>query len=136
MMSEWLILDELEVKKVPSKPGAYKISVFKADGTPIRINRFLGVDPEGVIDIGESTDLHARLQNFKRNIEKGSGGHMAGWRFHFLKLYEKFKILKFSFEVCATKEQAYKKEYAMMKRYIDEHKELPPLNYKYNWSEE
>ncbi|MFH1510816.1 MAG: GIY-YIG nuclease family protein [Candidatus Woesearchaeota archaeon] len=135
MINEWCILDKLELSKVPSKPGAYMISIFGNDGQPIKISRFIGVDTEGIIDIGESTNLRKRLSDFKRNADKRCGGHMAGWRFNFLKLNEKLWTLKFSYEVCATKEEAYKKEYAMMKEYVDKHKELPPLNYKYNWSE-
>jgi hypothetical protein len=136
MMSNWYNLEKEEIRKIPPKPGVYKISRFDKDDNPIEITRFFGIDKEGIIDIGESHNLRERLMNFKRNIENGKGGHMAGWRYYFLKLHNKVPILKFNYEVCNTKEEAYKKEHAMMKKYLDEHKELPPLNYKYNWSED
>ena len=136
MKNKWYNLNDEEIKKVPAEPGAYKISRFGKNETPIEINRFFGMDKEGIIDIGESKNLRERLRSFKRNIENGKGGHMAGWRYHYLKLQNKIPFLKFSYEVCKTKEEAYKKENAMMKKYVEKHKELPPLNYKYNWSEE
>lgn len=139
MANNWNELTDLQIKNIPSKPGAYKIRICKSKCKPIKINRFIGVDKDGIIDIGQSKDLRNRLRTFKKCVETHDyGGHMAGWRFNYLKLSQKLKfpILEFTYKKCNSKKQAYEQEHKWMKEYVHEHKELPPLNYSYNWSDE
>jgi excinuclease UvrABC nuclease subunit len=136
MLSKWINLNKQEIDNVPNEPGAYKIAVFDDKNKPITINRFFEKDYNGIIDIGESVHLRARLNSFLINISSDSTGHMAGWRYRKLKLYRHFHNLKFCYVICTTKPEAYRMEHQLLKAYQDKHKELPPLNYKYNWSEE
>jgi len=96
----WCPLEGLDFKQVPSGPGAYVVSV----GTPLK--RVVGVDSEGMIDIGESGALRQRLKDFCRcATTKGEAGHMAGWRFGFFqfKRHFPFEALRLRCFVCSTR---------------------------------
>lgn len=85
----WHALHELDFKAVPTGPGAYVISV----GTPL--NRVVGTDPEGIIDIGESGGLRKRLRDFCRcAATEGEEGHVAGWRFAFFQFKRHYPFEK------------------------------------------
>ena len=58
--TEWENLTELDLRSLPTGPGAYVLST----GTPIR--RVIGKDDLGILDIGESGRLRGRLRSFLR----------------------------------------------------------------------
>ena len=100
------------------------------------IHRAVGKDIEGILDIGESKTLRARVRSF---ISCASGaqqsGHMAGWRYNKYDFESNFPLstLYISWHAAATKSEAYALEGHMLREYIEQHKERPPLNYKFNW---
>jgi hypothetical protein len=115
---------------VPNVPGAYVIAASQP------INRAVGTDPEGYLDVGESDNLNKRLYTFHRCAgERGITGHMAGWRFAFFRFERKFPHtkLRVRWRATATKEEAYAAEGQVLLGYLRRHCELPPLNYKFNW---
>ena len=115
----------------PSTPGAY---VVAAD-TPI--NRAVGSDEYGILTIGESDDLRRRMTSFAScALSYGTEGHMAGWRFSFLRFerYFPFAKLRIRWRATETKEKANELEGKMLLAYLSKHLELPPLNYQFNWS--
>ncbi|MNP23125.1 hypothetical protein D3C76_1158230 [compost metagenome] len=61
---------------------------------------------------------------------------MAGWRFFNSALSKPFPIETLWVSWCElpSKEDAYRKEGEMLALYLSQHYELPPLNYKFNWS--
>lgn len=127
---EWLKLTE-HFKEAPASAGAYMISADRA------IHRAVGVDEQGILTIGESDNLRRRLSAFIRCARiEGAAGHMAGWRFNFAKFEKQFPLdtLWVSWFPTADKAAAYSKEGQMLALYLAQHYELPPLNYKFNWT--
>lgn len=127
---EWeRILDVYQ--DAPSGPGVYMII---ADGP---INRAVGEDEHGILDVGESDNLKQRLASFV-GCARGTraAGHMAGWRFleyGFDKHFPLESIWVSWYEV-TDKNAAYQKEGEILSEYYRQHLELPPLNFKFNWS--
>lgn len=127
--SDWQLLENC-FSALPIGPGAYMIAAKKS------INRAVGKDIEGILDIGESKTLRSRVRSF---IACANGaqqrGHMAGWRYKKYEFEAHFPLssLFISWHPAKTKEEAYALEGYMLKKYIEQHKELPPLNYKFNW---
>ena len=128
--SEWQSLADLDMKKVTTGPGAYVIAADQP------LHRAVGVDEDGILDVGESSSLRQRLRDFVRcATRRGDEGHMAGWRyafFHFADHYP-FSTLRIRWVAAATKEEAYRHEGLVLLVYLCRHAELPPLNYKFNW---
>lgn len=129
--SSWASLPTA-IADIPDVAGAY---VVRCRG--ITINRAVGSDEDGVLDIGESAYLQSRLDSFWRCArEPGREGHMAGWRYAHFRFNEKFPLDSLQVKWCRTadKNEAAKLEAALFQVYLDRHKELPPLNYKFNWA--
>jgi hypothetical protein len=129
--TDWAMLDGMNFKEVCTGPGAYVLSVGKP------INRSVGVDAEGLFDIGESSVLRQRIRNFVRcATEYGREGHMAGWRYAFLRTARHFPFEELRVRwICAeSKQEARELECKVMMIYLAKHTELPPFNYSFNWS--
>jgi len=132
-LSPWIPLTYDETGRLPEKPGAYQI---RCRGH--QIPRMLAVDEEGILDIGESANLRGRLGVFLYAAEGKKGPHAAGWRYNFLGLARRgFPLgdLEFRWAGAESKAAAYSLEGDLMKGYLDRFGELPPLNYKFNWSQ-
>lgn len=129
--TDWQNLSSLDVKEVSQGPGAYVL----ASRQPIQ--RFVGVDELGVIDIGETGGLRKRFRDFNRCAQiRGETGHMAGWRYAFLRLdaITPFENLQVRWLECESKDEAKLVESRMLMYYLAEHREQPPLNYSSNWA--
>jgi hypothetical protein len=128
--SSWFSLDALDLKSITSGPGAYVIAADRP------ITRAIGVDAEGFLDVGESGLLRKRLRDFKKCAgQRGSQGHMAGWRYAFFRFERQFPLhsLRIRWVGADSKAAAYRAEGRILLAYIQRHCELPPLNYKFNW---
>ena len=73
---DWVGFAPLDLKTVPSKPGAYVLSTTRP------INRAIGTDPMGILDIGETgkgqATLQGRLTDMRRcMMRRGDEGHMG-----------------------------------------------------------
>jgi hypothetical protein len=133
--TDWVPLLPLDVKSVPAKPGAYVLA------TDQPIHRAIGCDPMGILDIGETgkgaATLRRRIERLRWcSSERGITGHMAGWRFAFFRFERHFSLasLRIRWVATPTKKTAYQHEGKVMLAYLVRHCELPPLNYKFNWS--
>lgn len=127
---DWLNLVD-HYRAAPTGPGVYLICADHA------INRAVGVDENGILTIGESGNLRDRLGRFVGCVQgRHAKGHMAGWRFFNSALSKPFPIETLWVSWCEmpSKEDAYRKEGEMLGLYLSQHYELPPLNYKFNWS--
>jgi len=128
--TEWELLLGVDLNKIPNQPGAYLIAARKT------IYRAHGKDQEGILDVGESKNLRERLKSFIgcANGNRASG-HMAGWRYKKFNFNSRFPLneLYLSWHKVKSKSDAYKLEEVILKAYLEQHSELPPLNYKYNW---
>lgn len=129
--SDWVKLDGIDLSKIPDSPGAYVIA------SRVPIHRVIGIDFDGFLNVGESENLRRRIYSFIRcAINPHSSGHMAGVRFAFLGFSDSFLFssLWVRWVLSQNKQGAYSTEGELLKHYVRIHKELPPLNYKYNWS--
>lgn len=121
----------LASRQLTTGPGVYVISA----GGPL--NRAVGTDPEGHLEIGESKNLKSRLKKFwKCAGSRGSTGHSAGWGYSFFKLSAHFPLqdLRVRWTSVLSKAAAVELESRRMRSYIARHYELPPLNLKFNWA--
>jgi hypothetical protein len=132
--TEWTSLNELDIHTVPIQPGTYVLSTTRA------INRAIGVDQMGILDIGESgrgyATLRSRVTAMRRCLsQRGCTGHMAAWRFAFFRFERHFPhdTLRIRWIPTDSKQTAEQYEGRMMLAYLLRHSELPPLNYKFNW---
>jgi len=115
---------------LPSKPGAYVVAASRP------ITRAVDIDNDGILTIGETDDLRRRIQIFADcAIAHGNEGHMAGWRYAFLRFQRHFpySTLRIRWKITETKQEANELEGRMLLAYLANHLELPPLNYKFNW---
>ncbi|MCR9300237.1 hypothetical protein NB466_15340 [Vibrio fluvialis] len=130
--TDWVLLSSVDINSIPKGPGVYIIASEK------ELSRAVGVDEHGILDIGESERLNLRVRAF---ISCATGtrqkGHMAGWRYRNFNFEDVFPIdtLYVCWKSCNTKEDAYTLEGKLLNEYVRQHYELPPLNYKFNWSE-
>ena len=124
--SAWFPLDPQTIAtKAPPRPGSYKISCGK------RIERLVGEDEDGVLMIGESSDLQYRIGQFHRTVlDPKTSSHSEGNTFYNLAMREHFPIstLRFRFAVTESKREARALEEKELNDYENVHLELPPLN--------
>lgn len=129
------------VDLLTEEPGVYLLARASHAGSlkPHPIRRLLQADPHGLLDIGEAANLRRRLGQLRECVaQPGTLGHMAGWRLGHLGLLRKLgcesEDLLVSHFVVKTKEDAYGWEGWLLRTYFELFGELPPLNYKFNWS--
>lgn len=126
-----LNIDNIKKDLALQKNGVYKIFLFK-DEKPLTIPRFLSNDDTGLVYIGaaEKTPLAYRLTCFvaSKNSKKRQNNHSGGDKIKSNgKLLELTNDLVFMYEVILASE-AKEKEREMLKNYITEYGEVPPLN--------
>ncbi|QSQ14193.1 hypothetical protein [Myxococcus landrumensis] len=131
----WVSLSSVSPEDIPALPGAYVIS------TVAPIARAASSDELGILDIGEAGEgaatLRGRLERFRRcATDRGQTGHMAGWRYAFFRFDRHFPLssLRVRWSVTPSKQTANELEGRLLLTYLLRYGELPPLNYKFNWS--
>jgi len=134
-MNPWQSLQALALDRlamVPRCEGVYQISA----GRPL--NRVVGADKVGILEIGETDNLRRRLRDF---VLCATGvrekGHSAGCRYaHFgFARHFPFRSLRVRWEEKGSKPEAHRAEHDMMEAYTISHCELPPLNNSFNWQD-
>lgn len=129
--SDWVQLSVLKMEDIPYSAGVY---IIAAEGA---LQRVFGIDENGILDIGESNNLNHRIGSFIGCVKgERQRGHIAGWRyfhFDFNRIFP-FESLSICWVKCRDKDSAYALEGKLIQEYMRQHYELPPLNYKYNWS--
>ena len=131
--TKWTALSTLDFSSVPKTSGAYVI----AAGRPV--NRAVGTDPDGFLDVGEvgeSISLRGRLKGFSECIKnRHMEGHAAGWRFAFYYFDRHFPLstLRARWLATKSKDEALMAEGFLLLAYLRQHCELPPLNNRENW---
>lgn len=127
----WENLLEVDLKRVTTGPGAYVIATDRL------LRRAVGEDELGILDIGETGALRNRFRKFLLcSGTQRERGHMAGWRYCFFCLDRHFKRsrLRVRWIDADAKVAAHAIEGQVLLTYLRNHSELPPLNYKFNWS--
>ncbi len=125
-----MLLSGNEWPGVQKKPGVYRIRAFHHRGKPIRVPRALGIDYEGVIDIGESDNLIKRLSYFWGRATGKSYSHSAAdeyisWE---MRRHWPLELLRFDFIHVDDKTAAEKLELKMIDEYRARFYDRPPLN--------
>lgn len=134
---DWRPLIGQEIKKVPPQEGAYIVRAKNEYAKIQVVRRCVGEDEHGILDVGESKNLRQRLGALLNCMgDATQTSHMAGWRYAYLGMNELFPIdrLEFAYRTTEDKEAAYALEGKILEAYVRRHYELPPLNYKFNWS--
>lgn len=127
--SKWVHLTDESLHDVPQKTGIYEI---RAPRSIKSINRLIGKDEKGILEIGQSSDLRIRLRAFYNAAKGGEESHSEGIRFFKLKLARKLGIKIGELEVRfkeVKKSQLKTTEEGHLLRYEERHGELPPLNH-------
>ncbi len=101
-----------------------------------KLHRAVGVGDEGILDIGTSKRLAARLREFWQCANgKRRAGHMAGWLFAEYGMDAHFPLT--SLFVCwreaPSEEEAALEEARKIDAYTRQHMESPPLNFSASW---
>ena len=118
-----------DFQRVTTGAGAYVIATDRP------LNRAIGSDEDGILDVGESMHLRQRLRRFRRcAMNRLKKGHMAGRRYASLRLERHFPLdsLRVRWTAAESKDDANRIEGIVMLRYLQRHGELPPLNYSFN----
>jgi len=107
--------------------------MIAADGA---IQRAIGADDEGILDIGQSAMLRKRLRSFWQCATGAqAAGHMAGWRFCYYQMGIHFSTdsLYVCWRRAETAAEAQEVEGWLIEEYVKQHLESPPLNYSASW---
>lgn len=135
--SSWYPIEKRYLTHFPSSPGVYALCVRAEDNTRrVGIHRCHGVDPDGLLDFGQTVNLRNRLSALFRCLaDANQSGHMAGWRYAYLGMKRVFPLerLAVSYLCTKTQEEAKARESSLLLDYAERHYELPPLNFRWEW---
>lgn len=128
--TNWEVIHSLDFKTIPTGPGTYMI------GCSHKLERTCGVDPWGILDIGQTKLLRKRISAFWGCASKTrKAGHMAGWRFAAYSMHKRFPLtsLMVCWRAAGSAYEAARHEGELLDEYVFEHLESPPLNYSASW---
>jgi len=112
---------------VPKRPGIYQVRHVK-DKVAQPVQRFNGQDDQGLLYIGQTTNLRRRLREFMKSACSGTAGHSAGRTFH---MYYAVRLkpddLEFSW-LAVSIGKAKTLERKLLDRYQKRYLDRPPLN--------
>jgi len=130
--SDWIPFLEINRHNIPERPGVYIIRYSQIKGAPAKVSRAYGIDKQGILSIGETSNLRDRLRGFYRTIKgnRRSSNHAASWYYVSCRYDRFFKKegLQFRFKVTNTKEEAEREEFILLAKYRNKFLDLPPLN--------
>lgn len=116
-------------KQIPESGGVYFIYSYN-NNTPIKLNRVLGTDEEGLLYIGKSENLRERLRMLWRvlNPKQKATAHTFGTKYNNnKKLREAFPLnsLYVSFRITINPKTL---ESELLDKYFSKYGEVPPFN--------
>jgi hypothetical protein len=124
----WLKIQNLH----KDKGGVYKIIAVN-NGKRVPLNRFLGIDNDGVLYIGKATSYIDRVVSLKKSISPNYIGtsHICGRRYKSnKKIAEVFPFDTLFIELIPT-DNPKELEDIYLKEYFNKFGEAPPLNAVY-----
>jgi len=116
--------------------AVYQLRYVDSSGLPCSVARFLGADPTGLLYIGERASMEQARTDILTGIESWNK-HMAGIMIHILRRYseafrrqhnESQSHLQYRFERHASEESRKLREERLIKDYVIQFGEAPPLN--------
>jgi len=115
------------LRDTPKRPGVYRVHLVRKGGKFDPVKRLGGIDDEGIIYIGKTTNLRRRL----RLQLKRYGGKLSKRTREYLKYYlGRFPHKSHSFSWKCTKDEseAVRAEKKLLKSYFKRFLEEPPRN--------
>jgi hypothetical protein len=114
----------------PNQPGVYRIRAFNPRGRPMPIRRLAGTDPDGVLHIGQSRNIRARIPQFYRSARTGHGNHHAGNEFYNWAFGKRFPLqdLRFDYALAKDQKEAPGLERQRHEMYRQQYLDRPPLD--------
>ena len=105
--------------------GAYTIAA-----TALKIPRVTGIDRRGLLYIGETSDLRARISMFYDCVQRGHQSHMAGWQYNMVGFERCAPVesLRVRWRRAKDRKEALAVQLKLLHVYVLNHCELPPLN--------
>lgn len=131
--TDWTNWQPIDAKLDHKGPATYKVRMVTDEEAPVPIPRFFSCDNSGLLVIGETSRMRNRRNGFVRGMNTGRG-HSEGNLFHFLiqhgSLNQRFPVhhLEFCYVPTVNKGAAKLAEERLIKRYVREFGEVPPLN--------
>jgi hypothetical protein len=112
--------------------AVYEVRIVDSQRNPIPIPRFLGLDPNGILCIGQTKNMEARRKQFKRG-RSGRFGHSEGNLLHILEesagLKEVHPNARYEYRSLPSEEGSLRdRECSLITRYVRRFGEVPPLN--------
>lgn len=127
--SEWIFFKDLN--KLPEISAVYQIRGTK-DLVPIFTQRLGGIDYEGILDIGQTSNLRVRMTDFwgAAGKENSNYSHQAGVIFLKRNYKNLFPTegLQFRYLIQNNETTTREMEKQEIQNYIEKFRELPPLN--------
>lgn len=112
--------------------AVYEIRIVRS-GRPLRIGRFLRRDTRGLLCIGMTDNMRRRHRSFLRGLEQGRG-HSEANLLHRLEKSTSLKrlvprrVYQYRFRPARARRHAEILEEHLIKRYVKQFGEVPPLN--------
>ena len=124
------LLNKENISDLPKNSGIYRIFAYSQNFEPIIINRFAKRDKQGLLYIGRTKNLNARLNNFllSSDINKNTHNHSGALKYKkkdVIRKTLKKHTLYFNFQVLNEINEEEKK---LLDNYSNEFGEYPPLN--------
>jgi len=113
--------------------AVYEIRLVNTQGTSVAINRFLGKDKKGLLSIGMTTNMERRRKQFISGEDRCQG-HSEGNLLFLLKEYSRFRTkhplpkYQYRFQKVISEDETKRKERKLIKDYVRQYGEVPPLN--------
>ena len=126
----YLLFNSREHLEVSGKPGVYRIRAFNDKGESLSIHRLGGIDTEGILHIGKSSNLGRRIRTFRQAAEGLKASHHAGLEF-FHWGFEKVttqESLRFDHFETGSDQEALKLERFLHEEYRKKYFDRPPLD--------
>ena len=128
--TEWLDIDASSEHK---SPAVYKVRLIDANGKCCQLPRLLRADEEGIMCIGQTSNMERRRKQFLTAMNKGYGHSSMNLVFYldaYTDFQNKFKNAKFQYSFCRCSSVVKGKDYesALVKSYFKKFGEVPPLS--------
>lgn len=127
--SGWLGFD---IDPEHAGPAVYQFRLVEADA-PVRLGRMLGVDQDGILVIGCTTNMLNRCYQSRSGWRKASGSSTMNW-LYYIERHTPFRDhhptarFEYRFAVAESEAQVVEWEERLLKSYFRRFGELPPLN--------
>jgi hypothetical protein len=133
MTNRWTDWFNIDAKCNYHGPAVYKVRLICVNGNRCQLERLLKADQEGIICIGNTSNMEQRRKKFLSGVNRATG-HSEMNLIYYLKAYtnfsNKFKdsYFQYSFRECSNVTESKKEEEKLIKSYFKEFGEVPPLN--------